>query len=384
MKTLLGVDMCRLAGMTLLLWGTLALAQGANDATAIAAKAEKEARARRFEAAVEGYKQAYELSHDPAYLYNVALLSLLGLKNPLQAWEYAVMYRDQAPKAAGEAEEIITKAEEQLRRTHGQLSLRVVPPNADVYLDQVNQGARLKGRVVWVIPGLHTLIAEAAGHEQAEVQVTVQQGTKSEVAVVLRPKAALLRVESKTPKVSVVVDGALVGAAPAERTLIPGKHVLRAEAPGYKPFEQEVTLGPGEQLVVHADLVEALAARPLAGKSATTRLTAQQIAGWTLVGTGAALAVTGSVLFALAARDNKAAGDLDLTDFETPDAYNEEYDSLIAKRDRKAIASYVTWGVGGAAVLTGVVLLLVRPSARAAIVPAGPGGDAGVSAVWFW
>jgi len=54
--------------MTLLLWGTIALAQGANDATAIAAKAEKEARARRFEAAVEGYKQAYELSHDPAYL----------------------------------------------------------------------------------------------------------------------------------------------------------------------------------------------------------------------------------------------------------------------------------------------------------------------------
>lgn len=363
-----------------------ALAQG-GDAASVAAQAEKDARARKFPAAVDGFKRAYALSPDPAYLYNVGLLSLIGLKDAAQAWEYATQYAEMARNASEktDAQDLIGKAEAALAETHGRLRLNVTPPTAEVYLDRKAPDTRIRRPVAWVVPGLHNLLAEAPGYESGEVQVTVKTGIKSEVAVVLRGQQARLRIESRTPNAVVLVNGSPAGPAPAEKSVAPGEHVVRAEADGFRPFEQKVRLGPGESLVVHADLAPVgRVTRTASGGGVSAGMSPMKIAGWTSIGTGAALAVTGSVLFALAHKDNDAASSLDRDSYPNQPAYDREYDALIDQRNRKALGAYVTWGLGGAAIATGVVLLLVKPGGGTALVPAGPGDSPGVTAVVRW
>ncbi|MBM4396734.1 MAG: hypothetical protein FJ087_13720, partial [Deltaproteobacteria bacterium] len=124
--------------------------------------------------------------------------------------------------------------------------------------------------------------------------------------------------------------------------------------------------------------------RTASGGGVSAGMSPMKIAGWTSIGTGAALAVTGSVLFALAHKDNDAASSLDRDSYPNQPAYDREYDALIDQRNRKALGAYVTWGLGGAAIATGVVLLLVKPGGGTALVPAGPGDSPGVTAVVRW
>jgi hypothetical protein len=372
----------------LLLAPALASAQTADQ---LAAQAEKDARARKLDLAIEGYRKAYDLSSDPTYLYNIGLLSLVN-KDPLQAWQYAVRYQDAARGESDrqDAQRLIEKAEVDLAKTHGKLGVRVVPDKAQVWVDQKNRDGKMLRPVQWVIPGLHVIYAEAPGFEAGEAQVSVNPGIKSEVSVVLRARQASLRVESRTRGAVVFVDGIRIGDAPAESSVGAGGHQVRAEAAGFKPFEQRVELGAGETIVVHADLTPAsrdtgtvrgnVAAPPPSKPAHGTKW----IAGWACVGVGAAAAIAGSVTYALAYKDYKDAGNLDPLKYDQTTAgqvkFNNDFDAKIDSGSKKAYASYGLWGGGAALVATGIALIVLDGQSGAAIVPTGNG----VAATFRW
>lgn len=356
----------------------------ASDVQTLVDQATKDARNRRYPQAVEGFKKAYEMTRDPAYLYNVAALLLLRMKDPVGAWEYAMRYRDEArsDEERREADDLIGQAEGELQKTHGKLAVSVLPTTADLYLDEPTPERRLGRATTWVKPGSYTVIARAPGYAEARTPVVVRLGVMNEVSIRMVAEKATLRVLSKTPHCRVRVNDQDLGETPVQVSLDAGSHVVRAEADGYNPFEQRVVLGAGESLVVHADLMPlvrevvspppvAKAPPPVREEPSTTPGSARKTWAWVAVGSGAALAVTGSVLFGIAYKEMKDAGNL--TD-------QAAYDSKVSGARKKGYAAYGLWGAGAAAVAAGLILYFTAPEGGTAVVPT----PTGVSALWIW
>ena len=369
-----------------------ARAQAGKDATKLATQAEKDAMAGRLDVAIKGYRKAWEAGHDPAYLFNISVIYLEGVKDPLQAWEYAQQYVAAAKSDAAKREgaQLIAKAEEALAPAFGKVTVHVTPATASVYLDQKLAENRLQRSIAWVEPGEHVVLAEATGREPDEARFSVKAGGRVEVALDLKAQQATLRVETRTPGAVVFLDGVKAGPAPIEKRVEAGVHVVRTEANGFTTLERRETLGAGSTLVVQADLLPVVAAMapagPLAGPPAarSAGMSGQRIGAWVCMGTGIAAAIVGTGLYGGAYAAYKGAGDLDPKDYATPGKYQNAFDERTSRGKTLAYSSYAMWGLGAAALGTGLILYFTDPSGPAtAVVPAGPGGP-GMTASISW
>ena len=234
-----------------------ARAQTGKDAAKLASEAEKDAMAGRLDVAIKGYRKAWEAGHDPAYLFNISVIYMEGVKDPLQAWEFAQQYvaAAKSDRAKQEGAQLIEKAEEAMAPSYGKVTVRVSPAAASVYLDRKLAENRLQRPVAWVEPGEHVVMAESAGREPDEARFTVKAGGRAEVTLDLKAQQATLRVESRTPGAVVFLDGMKAGPAPIEKRVDAGVHVVRTEARGFTPLERKESLGTGATLVVQADLL---------------------------------------------------------------------------------------------------------------------------------
>jgi serine/threonine-protein kinase len=76
-------------------------------------------------------------------------------------------------------------------------------------------------------------------------------------------EGTILRVESEPPGAQISIDGAPCGEAPvAIAPVAPGRHLLRAERPGFEPHTETVEVGAGQQLRVRVTLALAHPRRP--------------------------------------------------------------------------------------------------------------------------
>jgi hypothetical protein len=304
-----------------------------NSAAAIAGKAEKAVRARHYGEAIEGFRRAWELSREPEYLYNIALIYLERIQDPLNAWEYSEKYAFAArtDEERREAADLVRKAEAALSRRHGKITIRTEPTSAEVFVDGVTTSGRTVRSEFWVAAGPHIVRATAPGFDPAESRVEVEAGGSTDVSLVLTQRAVPPRID-ETP---------LALAAPVQ------------VKPDVEP--------PGVR--VPAQVPPPDAQRPL-GEDHT--------AAWATIGCGLAAVATGTLLWGLGYQDIVTANGMDS---------GAPRDTKIDDGRRKAIAGYVLWGVGGAAVVAGVIVYFtVGPSGGAAIVPSGPGGP-GITAV---
>ncbi len=350
----------------------------------MAERAEQDVRSRRYESAIDGFRQAFEAAGDPANLYNIGLLYLSRLKKPLLAHAYALRYRELAQSANDrtDAMRLIADIEEVLAATHGHLVVTPSSPAVELWVDRKNESSRLIFLDAWLPPGEHVLLSEAAGFEPERIPFHLKKGFKTEILLTLRPTPAVLRVESRTASLAVSIDGVYEGPTPIERPVVPGEHAIRAEAPGFAPFGQKVRLGPGEMLVVHADLIPLTNGQetvqptpPVMPASASSKGSAMRTAAWVTMASGVAITATGGLLYGLAYKDYQDADDMERASYATNEAFDEAFDAKVDAGKKKALASYVLWGVGGAALATGLVLYFTAPDDTATVlIPAGPTG----------
>jgi len=190
------------------------------DAPALALQAERDAKAGRYEAAIGAYERAWELSPDPAYLYNLGVLVLLGRDDPEAAWGFASRYADAVRSEEGrrDARVLLKRIEEPLARTHGFLVLSVTPPGAEVYLDRVTTAGRLQRSEVWVRAGSHRILAEAQGFEPGDRALEVRAGSRTDVRLDLTPRVARAPVENPVPTVDPMKVGTRPPPTPAPAT----------------------------------------------------------------------------------------------------------------------------------------------------------------------
>lgn len=111
----------------------------------------------------------------------------------------------------------------------------------------------------------------------------------------LEPDAASITLVGLPDRAGVWLDGRRVGTLPWRGEVEPGAHEVRVERRGYIAVEREIELVAGTQERVQVDLDRDPAASSRALK----------IAGWTMVGAGAASVGGGAVLWALDGRPHR-------------------------------------------------------------------------------
>lgn len=190
----------------------------------------------------------------------------------------------------------------------------------------------------------------------------------------LKPRLGWVIVVLKEPiEATVTIDDVVVPAAAlgVKRAADPGFPEVKATAPGYEPFKQTLTVGPGEEKSIEVTMIKApeLAAAPSApsnnayrGRPSQTR----RIASYVVLGVGGAGLLAGGVTGAMALKKRS-------------DLRSECVNGLCRSSSAKKISTYHTYGTVSAATLavgvvglgTGVVLLLTEPKPE-------PAADAGL------
>jgi len=182
----------------------------------------------------------------------------------------------------------------------------------------------------------------------------------------------------------------------------PGKHTVQAEAPGYEARSVEVYVGAGGgtaqreiALVAVVPVKETGGGSEEGGGSGggievskpAEREKPSRVAEWTLIGSGLAMGAAGAIFHGLGYSRNEEL-DAEYSDDSKhpygPDA-KKQYDAAFDDEVRpKEIAAYVLYGVGGAALLAGIITYAVRSPGKAGkdgsaltVTPMGLPGGAG-------
>jgi len=139
------------------------------------------------------------------------------------------------------------------------------PTGAAIWMDGAEAGT--SPRVLPnVPPGRHNVRLAAPGFADAELGIVVPGDGKSPpLHFVLQPIAARVRIDSVPPGVAVSVDGEHTGMTPLDMVLLePGRHEIRMDREGLRPWVKEVDARVGESLAVEARLqrVDTGGARP--------------------------------------------------------------------------------------------------------------------------
>ncbi len=95
--------------------------------------------------------------------------------------------------------------------------------------------------------GDHMVGLRAPHWSTQPVRVTLRAGHPAHVTLAPKPDPAALLVQAQPADAVISVNGRKVGPSPATLSLAPGTWRVSAEAPGFRPAAQSVTLTPGEQ-----------------------------------------------------------------------------------------------------------------------------------------
>lgn len=266
---------------------------------------------------------------------------------------------------------------------------------AEVRVDNEVLGKTPLETSITLVAGHHVVDLRRPGYSSARRDVDVGEGATGEIEVqlavdpsALSTEGATLMLDTSEPSVDVTVDGEHKGVYRDPLRLPRGPHHLTIMAAGFLPVDRNVDLDSGQTNVVRVQL------EPTPEKRAAVMSNARfhSTWGWIGVASGAAIAGGGVALFLVGSsqvddgnnqintRNDKLANNKPPCDASNgymkednqPKAQqgdylcNKLYDDGKAKSDSgKSLqtAGYVMMGVGGAVLVTGVVLLLTGEDA---------------------
>ena len=129
----------------------------------------------------------------------------------------------------------------------------------------------LKGtKKVMLLPGEHQISVRQAGFLNEDQKVVIEPGKVTQITVRLEkdPNAVYSKVTAQvkidvTPdRAAVFLDGAFAGSVSDFKgvgkamLIAPGKHKIKIDLAGYRPFETEINLLPNQKFTLKTDLVE--------------------------------------------------------------------------------------------------------------------------------
>ena len=149
-----------------------------------------------------------------------------------------------------------------------------VEKNSGIWIDgqYVGYVKELKGdKKIMLLPGDHEISVRQAGYQDLTQTIVLEPGqvyllpltmAKDPRALYPDSDAAELKLDIKPDRAAVFLDDGYVGHAShfggAFRSMLltPGKHRIKIALPGYRTFETEINLLPGQKAEVETELVK--------------------------------------------------------------------------------------------------------------------------------
>ncbi len=140
----------------------------------------------------------------------------------------------------------------------GQLDIITTPDQAKILIDGADIGPSPVNNLQ-IPPGPVMVQASLPGYETVSRQVVVQTGRKNMVTLNLQPSSGKLTIVSNPAGATVTIDKRRVGVTPIQDlTIQPGNKQVVVNLKGYDQYTENVTVIPGSQQQVWANLVKTL------------------------------------------------------------------------------------------------------------------------------
>ena len=275
-----------------------------------------------------------------------------------------------------------------LRANRGSLEVQSDPTGARVFLNGVDTGRKTPVRLDRLQPGVYSVRLELDGYAAAAEVARVRNQEVARLELKLKAKEGLLAVLAAyadgTPcEGRVFVDGQDWGLTPVKRRLLATEHEVRVECSRGSASERVrvrynekttaslriggVASGAGALPRSEARDAEPPDEPPLA-RRVVPREPEPRVWPWVVLGTGAAVAAGGLVLWQLGEADWQEVDD------NAPAAMDRaQAQDLVDSGDTKRTAGFVLMGVGAAAAVVWAVTML-----------SGGGGDEAVAGQSGW
>jgi hypothetical protein len=237
-----------LAAIVLTLCTSHASSAFADDAADIKKRGDDAMDTGRPADALAAYIQAFDLTHDPALLYNKG-----------RAYQALTQY----PQALEELQAFDRTAPAEMKARVPHLAemiadLRQRVTTVAIQCDVAGAQLRLRDRTIGTCPvaapitvnaGKGKLEASAEGYFAWTKDVDLPPGgvASLDIHLVSKTKNGILVVRSSVPATSVAIDGKAAGDAPVESQLLPGEHTVDLTREGYRSTHSKAVVMAGER-----------------------------------------------------------------------------------------------------------------------------------------
>ncbi len=208
----------------------------------------------RYSDALVLYERAYELSSDPALLYNEGR-ALEALGDYPKALEKLEAFDRDAPPNVRALVPGLRELIADLKSRMATLVVKTNAPNARVLLRQKDEGVVNGERRFPTRAGQASVEVAAEGYETFRRDLDLSAGTTLvvEANLALKKKDALIVVRT-TPSADIFFDGTAMGRAPLQVHAAPGSHELVATANGFYEERIAMTLALGDRRDIELEL----------------------------------------------------------------------------------------------------------------------------------
>lgn len=208
----------------------------------------------RYADAVVLYQRAYELSNDPALLYNQGR-AFEALGDYPTALEKLEIFDREAPPSVHARVPGLKDLITDLRGRIATLVVRTNAPAARLLVRQKDEGVINGEKRLSTRAGTASVEVDADGFETFRRDVELSAGATLVVDANLTPKKRdALVVVRTTPSVDVLFDGRALGRSPLQVRATPGEHELVARADGYYEQRVPMTLALGDRRDVELEM----------------------------------------------------------------------------------------------------------------------------------
>ncbi len=193
------------------------------------------------------FQHAYELSHEPRLLWNMAACEK-NLRRYAHVLRLVERYEREGGAQLSERER--TEASELVRTVRllvSSLQISVNEPDALIYVDDELVGKSPLPGPVLVDLGERRIKVEKPGFRSEVVPQTVSGASDINMSIVLQPQPHEARLVVSAPGAeAITLDGRPVAQSRFDGRIPSGQHTLRITASGVRPYNAELSLRDGE------------------------------------------------------------------------------------------------------------------------------------------
>jgi hypothetical protein len=142
----------------------------------------------------------------------------------------------------------------ELSNVVGTLTLNVVPPSAQVFVNDRPIPAEALAKPLRLSSGEYRISARARAHQQASQSVVIAGGEQVRVDLYLEPDAGEVTVRPAEPGAYIAVDGRMLARGLWRGSLAAGSHRIEVSKNGYEAYVTQITLEPGERVEIRPSL----------------------------------------------------------------------------------------------------------------------------------